>query len=197
MTADAAPIDSASATPDPAPLAEQTALSSDPRAALPSVFDWLRVAFVSTACALVVVVAYHMFIRGQIQPPIATIDLQSVVDAKELQFTEIVTRPGATDADRDRAYQLVSTLGGELESAVRDIRAECGCTLLVRAAVVGSAHADLTPALRARLGIADIDVASLREKLRQTRMTPSSGAAATPSQSLSDILGAVNGRPPR
>lgn len=156
--------------------------------------DWGRVAFVSLACSTLVAVGYHMLTRAHAPLPIATVDLQSVVEAKELQFTDIVTRTGATDADRDQAYQLVSKLGGELEAAVNELRRECNCLVLVRAAVVGSAQSDLTAALRQKMGVAEVDVAALREKLRQTRLAPPSSPAA---DSLSNLLGVSNGRPSR
>lgn len=157
--------------------------------------DWGRVAFVSLACSTLVAVAYHVLTRSNAPLPIATVDLQSVVEAKELQFTEIVTRAGATDVDRERAYQLVSRLGDELEVAVGELRNECRCLVLVRAAVVGSSQNDLTAALRKKLGVSEVDVAALREKLLQTRM--SSASPAQPAQSLSELLGTANARAPR
>lgn len=158
---------------------------------------WAKVAFIALSCSIVVAAGYHMLIRGQLPLPIATVDLQSVVEAKELQFTDIVTRAGATDADRDRAYQLVARLGGELEKAVDELRNECKCMVLVRAAVVGSAPNDLTASLRQKMGVAEVDVAALRERLRQTRMAPAAPSSSQSPQSLSELLGVSNGRPSR
>jgi len=158
---------------------------------------WAKVSFIALSCSMVVAAGYHMLVRSQLPLPIATVDLQSVVEAKELQFTDIVTRAGATDADRDRAFQLVASLGGELETAVNELRNECRCMVLVRAAVVGSAPNDLTGALRKKMGVSEVDVAALRERLRQTRMAPSSAASSQTPQSLSELLGVTNGRPPR
>jgi hypothetical protein len=168
-----------------------------PSSAVFSWADWGRVAFVSIACSTLVAVGYHMLTRAHVPLPIATVDLQSVVEAKELQFTDIVTRAGATDADRDRAYQLVAKLGGELETAVNELRNECKCMVLVRAAVVGSAPNDLTASLRQKLGVAEVDVGDLREKLRQTRMAPASAVPSQSAQSISELLGVSNGRAPR
>lgn len=142
---------------------------------------WGKVAFVALSCATLVVVAYHMVMRSHAPLPIATIDLQAVIEAKELQFTDIVTRPGVTDADRERAYQLVSRLAGELETAVRELRRDCNCLVLVSAAVVGRADMDLTNVLRERMGVAEVNVAALREKLRP-RLTNSAESSVRPQE---------------
>jgi len=133
----------------------------------------------AAACSLLVVLGYHLLTRNA-PPAVATIDLQAVVEAKELQFTDLVTRPGVTDVDREKAYQLVAKMGSELEAAVAQLRADCKCLILVRAAVVGASGADLTGALKQHMGIADLDTAVLRERIRHTRIAPDAAVPPSP-----------------
>lgn len=110
--------------------------------------------------------AYHVAFYT---PPvkIATIDIEAVIEAKQLQFAEIVARPGASDADRDRALSMVDAIGPELNAAVTDLVNQCGCLLLVKAAVVGQAAVDFTEQLKTRLNVSNVDVTAVRARLRQ------------------------------
>lgn len=125
--------------------------------------------------AVATVSAYHLLQRRSATPPLATVDLQGVIEAKELQFTEIITKPGITDADRAQAYELVARIGSEVERAVEQLGEECECVVLVRAAVVGRSLPDLTESLRQKMGVADLDVAAVRERLRNAQLNTPMG----------------------
>lgn len=116
--------------------------------------------------SIAVVAGYHMTFY---EPPlkVATVDLEAVMEAKQLQFAELVTRPGATDADREKAMGLVDAMAPELNRAVAQLVSECGCLVFLKNAVVGQAAVDLTGSLKAKMNVADVDVSRLRSRVRE------------------------------
>lgn len=119
-----------------------------------------------TAIAVCVVAlsAYHAVAY---RPPvrIATVDLEGVVEALELQFADLVSRPGATDADREKALALAESAAPQMSRAVSELVSECGCLVLVKNAVVGQAGMDLTQRLKERMNVANVDVKAIRARL--------------------------------
>jgi hypothetical protein len=87
----------------------------------------------------------------------AMIDLASVVAIKEREFSDLLMKKDASDQDRVRAYELVQKMGTDLEKALKQIKQQCDCTLLVSSAIV-SANVDQLPDytsdLKTALGIA-------------------------------------------
>jgi hypothetical protein len=89
-------------------------------------------------------------------PLLGVVDLGSVMQIKEQQFTAMLTKPNITEADRASAFDLVKAVGSQVESGVKAIREECRCILLVKGAVISVDHpalTDYTPLLKARLGM--------------------------------------------
>ncbi len=116
-----------------------------------------------TVC-LVALSAYHALAY---QPPvrIATVDLEGVVEALELQFVDLAARPGATEADREKARALAEDAALQMSRAVSELVSDCGCLVLVKNAVVGQAGMDLTQRLKERMNVADVDVKAIRARL--------------------------------
>ncbi len=118
----------------------------------------------------------------------ATVSLQSVLEIKEAQFTELLMSPALSDTERTSAMKVVEELGPQLERAIDELRRECRCVLLVREAVIGRGERDLTPALLAKLGVADVDIEALRARVLQltsgasTSGGPGSGRAVAESR---------------
>lgn len=112
--------------------------------------------------------AYHAAFYA---PPlrIATVDLDAVVEAKQLQFAEAIGRPGITDAEREGALKLVEGFASELGKAVSELKSECECLVLVKAAVVGASGMDLTPQLKQKMQVSNVDVEALRARIRGMR----------------------------
>lgn len=141
--------------------------------------EWLTYA-IQAVCVfgaiLLCLTIYHFTIAEKNAQRIALLDINEVVSTKQLAITELSLRKGVTDRDREDLYDQITSFSKEIEKAVEDIQAECGCTLLVRSAVVKAANGeDLTPVLKAKLGL-DKSIADLT-KMIQGRSQPSAPLA--------------------
>jgi Type-F conjugative transfer system protein (TrbI_Ftype) len=123
----------------------------------------LVVSLLVAACALA---AYHGLARREL----ATVDLAEIVRIKQMQFTEFLSRPEASDADRAAALDLVARLGPSIDAAVERLQQECGCAILVKGAVVGGVTRDLTERLKEKLDLAGLSSRQLEAGL-QDRMS--------------------------
>lgn len=118
--------------------------------------DFLMVSWISLLMALLVttgtLAAYHFWLAKP-TAGFAVVDLASVVKIKETEFTTLLSRPNVSDEDRKAAYLMVSRIGPSIESAVDRLQKECGCTIVVKSAVIAGPAEDLTPRLKAMLGM--------------------------------------------
>lgn len=118
--------------------------------------DFLMVSWISLLMALLVVTvtlaAYHFWLAKP-TAGFAVVDLASVVKIKETEFTTLLSRPNVSDEDREAAYLMVSRIGPAIERAVDRLQKECGCTIVVKSAVIAGPAEDLTPRLKAMLGM--------------------------------------------
>lgn len=103
-----------------------------------------------------------MWLATPSQRPVATVDLQSVIELQQLKLTAMVLKPGATDDDRARAYTQVKAFGGALDDAIERVRKSCNCVLLTRSAVVGAHGLDMTPMLKSELRLDGADADAWR-----------------------------------
>lgn len=119
--------------------------------------DLLYVAWIAFLMGLLVttasLAAYHFWLAKP-EAGFAVVDIASIVKIKEAEFTALLSRPNVSDDDRRAAYQLVSRVGPDIEKAVEALQKECGCTILVKSAVIAGPAEDLTPRLKAMLGMA-------------------------------------------
>lgn len=96
-------------------------------------------------------------------PPLAVMDLNEVMEIEQTRLTLMVSKKGSTDEDRMKAYVKVKGFGDELSKAIREVQAECRCTLLNRSAYIGDVPKDYTPELKAKLGMEGIDLEQLKQ----------------------------------
>ena len=109
---------------------------------------------------------YHFAVVERTAQRFALLDISEVIGIKQLVIADRATRPGMTDKDREQIYDSVASFAKAMEAAVAQIQQECACTLLVRSAVVKTTAAeDLTPLLKARLGL-DQSIADLTASIR-------------------------------
>ena len=109
---------------------------------------------------------YHFAVVERTAQRFALLDISEVIGIKQLVIADMATRPGMTDKDREQIYDSVASFAKAMEQAVAQIQRECACTLLVRSAVVKTTAAeDLTPLLKARLGL-DQSIADLTASIR-------------------------------
>lgn len=134
-------------------------------------------AMVSTMVVISALAGYHVyFARANKPKTLGTVDLQQVLQIKEMAFNELLTRPGTTDADRERAYEMLKGLNGEITRAIDDLRVECNCNILVKAAVIGDGDINLTEALKAKMGIAAASSEELQNKVRNNTFGTEQGS---------------------
>ena len=119
------------------------------------------------AAILISLTIYHYTIVQKTVQKFALLDISEVVGLKQLAITELSLRKEVTDKDREGLYDQITAFSKDIEKAVADIQSECGCTLLVRSAVVKTTDGeDLTPVLKARLGL-DKSVGELTDMIRK------------------------------
>ena len=117
------------------------------------------------------------------------IDLAGIVELEQLRLTASVIKPGTTDDERLKAFQRVQSFGGVLEKGIEEIKADCKCVLLARNAFIGGGGTDYTDELKQKVGLAGVDIASVRKmtEMAMTRAVPSPdsmrSAAGQPSNS--------------
>ena len=62
---------------------------------------------------------------------------------------------------------MIGKFAKEMEATIAEMQQECGCLLLVKAAVVkASSSEDMTPVLKQRLGMDSLDQAQLLRQLQ-------------------------------
>lgn len=84
---------------------------------------------------------------------VGVVDLQEVYRAKETQFTQLLTQTGSED-ERQQALALARSFSERLPAALDELPRECGCLVVLKAAVAGGPSAvDLTPALRRKVDL--------------------------------------------
>ena len=128
---------------------------------------------------------YHFAVVERTAQRFALLDISEVIGIKQLVIADMATRPGMTDKDREQIYDSVASFARAMEAAVAQIQLECACTLLVRGAVVKTTAAeDLTPLLKARLGL-DQSIADLTASILSHPGVSPSTLAPSPTSPLS------------
>jgi hypothetical protein len=125
------------------------------------------------ACAVLVavigLVSYHYLVHERSKPRFAVVDISQVLQLKELQVMVSVGQPGGVEKAGGDVFEEISKFATSIETAISAIKEECGCMLLVKAAVIKPEGAqDLTPLLKQRLGLANVDEASLLQQIRMS-----------------------------
>lgn len=142
--------------------AEEVAEQGDDAWVIPQV---VLPALVSILVCTIGMFGYHYFLGKP--NTLATVDLQSVFDAKQLEFSEMALRKTATDDDRARALEMAQGFPGEMVKALEKISKACNCTLVVRSAVVGSTKRDYTPELLAEFGLDQAKIEGVKKRLQR------------------------------
>jgi hypothetical protein len=109
---------------------------------------------VSLFVVAVGIAAYHHYVRSAADR-IGVIDVTEVYRLKEKEFTDLVTKAGASEIDKDRAMAGVEAFARALPQALEELPHECGCLVLLRNAIAANTPAmiDLTPALKRKVGL--------------------------------------------
>jgi hypothetical protein len=83
---------------------------------------------------------------------IGVVDVADVYRAKEAEFTQILTKASSED-DRQKALFMARSFAQRLPLALEELPRECGCLVVLKAAVAGATPntVDLTAALRRKV----------------------------------------------
>jgi hypothetical protein len=110
-----------------------------------------RLGFIMLICALMIGI-YHVSFNSKPQK-LATVNLKDIYSAKEKQFAALITKKGATDADRAAAYELVKAFGPQLQKSINDVQQDCNCIVISRQAILAGNVEDKTAELKVKLGM--------------------------------------------
>ena len=103
---------------------------------------------------LVVSAALTTYDRFVLRPAliIGVVDVADVYRAKEAEFTQILTKASSED-DRQKALFMARSFAQRLPVALEELPRECGCLVVLKAAVAGATPntVDLTAALRRKV----------------------------------------------
>lgn len=109
---------------------------------------------------------YHLnFAPKQVR--FAVLDLNFIMEAKELEFTAMLSSPGVTDVERKNALALVSNIEPDLRRVVADVRKECKCEILIKAAALTSSELpDITKIVAERMGVTEASLSASKSQLK-------------------------------
>lgn len=102
--------------------------------------------------------AYHYKFANK-KTGVAVVDVAEVVTIQQEQFVELLSSANVTDKDREQSFLMVSSFGERMKAAIGEIQEECGCTLVVKSAVIGTV-ADYTDSLKAKMGMTGMSAAA-------------------------------------
>jgi hypothetical protein len=138
---------------------------------------WMVIASAALVSILVTIlgqIAYAHY--GPKAVRIATVDINEVMQIKEVQLTVMASKPGVTDKEREAAYDEITKFGSSFEGAIGELQRDCDCLILVRAAVVKGAE-DMTGALKLKLGMGEVTLAQALATLSSPRPQAATPAA--------------------
>ena len=83
---------------------------------------------------------------------IGVVDVADVYRAKEAEFTQILTK-ASSEEDRQKALFMARTFAQRLPVALEELPRDCGCLVVLKAAVAGAPPntVDLTAVLRRKV----------------------------------------------
>ena len=120
-----------------------------------------------TACMVGSLSIYHQYFAPK---PLnfAVLDLHYIVDAKEVEFTSMLASPSVTDDERKKALDLVAGIEPQLKQVLDQVRRECECEILVKAAALSSTKIpDVTKRVADLMNINAENVAKAKEQIRR------------------------------
>ena len=111
-------------------------------------------ALVSLFVVAVGIAAYHHLVRSPADR-IGVIDVTEVYRLKEKEFTDVVTKVGASETDKDKAMTEAQAFAKALPQVhwVFALRGQLGRDVLNAIAANTPAMIDLTPALKRKVGL--------------------------------------------
>ena len=100
---------------------------------------------------VIMLTAYHYGFANK-KTGVAVVDVAEVVAIQQEQFVKLLSSNNVTDKEREQSFLMVSSFGERMKAAIGEIQKECGCTLVVKSAIIGTV-ADYTDSLKAKMGM--------------------------------------------
>lgn len=122
------------------------------RAAAP-LLGLLATALLASCISLLALAAPAYLLWRQAPPPLATLDLQRLVEEdQQRQLARLATEPdSAPERRRALAENMSADFARRLSAGVAQLGQECGCVLVNKAALLAGPATDYTALLRQRL----------------------------------------------
>lgn len=118
----------------------------------PSVMRYVVQAVVSTLLTLCVLAPVAYVMSRNWPAPMATVDLQMLIEENQKQVMEMLGSPDeASEARREVAEAMTVAFAKKLSASVEALAQDCGCVLINKAALLGGQALDYTDLLRERL----------------------------------------------
>lgn len=117
-------------------------------------FSWELLAqwlFLVVTC-VALLFTYHTLFK-QAPTRFGTINLDEVVKIREEQFVALLSKDNVSDKEREKAFEMVSSIGPEIKQGMAAIAQSCQCILLVQSAVLSMEVPDYTNDLKKHLGM--------------------------------------------
>jgi NAD(P)H-nitrite reductase large subunit len=103
---------------------------------------------------LIVAAALAAYDRWVVRPGqvVGLVDVGEIYRQKEAEFTLLLTRAGS-DGERDKAFAMARSFSQRLPLALEELPRDCGCLVVLKSAVAGTAARtlDLTAQLRRKV----------------------------------------------
>jgi hypothetical protein len=120
-----------------------------------------------TGCVVGSLGIYHQYFAPR-PVKFALLDLHYIIDAKEIEFTSMLASPSVTEDERKKAMDLVSGIEPELKKVLAQVRVDCGCEILVKAAALTSSNIpDITKHVADLMKINADEIIKAKERIRQ------------------------------
>lgn len=161
---------------------EEPAKLPEPTDNQPSSSWWLAPLFALLGGLVLAVTSLTIYHRHFAYKPmqLGVVDVSLIVEAKRDIVHAMLAKPDVSDAERQKALDLLVKVEPELRAVIDEIRAECGCELLVKAAALTSDRLpDYTGEVAHRLQVTEEAVKRAREAI-QNAMAQAGGAAVPP-----------------
>jgi len=151
-----------------APVVENSSPATEnPESQEKLAIDWRQLLVtggVTFFVAATMLFSYHKLVYSKSRA-FAIVDINEIVNIKQLQFQQILVKSNVTDLDRTKAYEMVTELGKVLPEKVEKLHQDCNCVILTKGAVIGGEALDLTEQLKTELGLGGISSKSLKEQM--------------------------------
>ena len=109
-------------------------------------------AVLSTLLTLVALAPVAYVINRNMPVPIATVDLQALVEEDQKRTVDLIGKGGeVSDEQRDVAQKLTIDFAKKLSATVDALGRECNCVIVNKAALLGGVTIDYTDEVRARM----------------------------------------------